>query len=129
LLVAPILVWLLICGFLAVYVPGGSYFILPVFGLLAAFMVCIHQEGPSPYLMVFLALPAVMLLSPLVKMLPVGLGLKMMGAATLLTTLLFFMALPFFGQLKNKGRLAYLFLLLFMGLGISSHIQSDFNAK
>src|SRR5690606_30440047 len=63
---------------------------------------------------------------PFVKMFPVGLGLKMMGASTLLTTLMFFMVLPVFGQLKGKGRLAFLFLILFFVFGIASHIQSEF---
>jgi len=129
LLVAPILVWLLICGFLSLELPGGSYFIIPVFGLLAALMVCMDQEGPSPFLLVFLALPAVLILAPFIKMFPVGLGLRMMVASTLLTTLLFFLVLPFFGQLRNKGRLAQLFLLLFFGFGIASHIQSDFGPE
>lgn len=97
--------------------------------MLAAFLVTIHQDEPNPFLMVFLALPAVLIFAPFIKMFPVGLGLKMMMGATLMTTLLFFLVLPFFGQLKSKGRLAYLFLLLFFGFGISSHIQSDFNEK
>lgn len=129
LLVAPIAIWLVICGFLALQLPGGSYFILPVFGLLAAFMVCIDQEAPSPFLLVFLALPGVFVLAPFIKMFPVGLGLRMMAASTLMTSLLFLLALPFFAQLRNKGRLARLFLLLFLGFGISSHIQSDFSPE
>ncbi len=127
LLVAPIIIWLIICGLVAQYLKGASFFIVPVFGLLAAFLVTTNQEKPNPFLMVFLALPAVLIYSPFIKMFPVGLGLKMMVAATLFTTLLFFLVLPFFGQLKSKGRLAYLFLFLFFAFGITSHIQSDFN--
>ncbi|WP_428979711.1 M28 family peptidase [Flagellimonas halotolerans] len=129
LLVAPLCIWLLICGLVAHYLKGASFFIVPLFGLLAGLLVTINQEKPNPFLMVFLALPAVLIYSPFIKMFPVGLGLKMMVAATLLTTLLFFLGLPFFGQLKSKGRLAYLFLFLFFAFGISSHIQSDFNEE
>ncbi|AEM70661.1 peptidase M28 [Allomuricauda ruestringensis DSM 13258] len=129
LLVAPLFIWLLICGLVAHYLKGASFFIVPLFGLLAGLLVTINQEKPNPFLMVFLALPAVLIYSPFIKMFPVGLGLKMMVAATLFTTLLFFLALPFFGQLKSKGRLAYLFLFLFFAFGISSHIQSDFNEE
>jgi len=128
-LVAPIVIWLIICGLVATYLKGASFFIIPLFGLLAAFMVTINQEEPSPYLLVFLALPAVLIYSPFIKMFPVGLGLKMMVAATLFTTLLFVLVLPFFGQLKSKGRLSYLFLLLFFVFGIMSHLQSEFNQK
>lgn len=129
LLVAPIVIWLFICGLVAQYLKGAAFFTVPLLSLLAAFLVTINQEKPNPFLMVFLALPAVLIYSPFIKMFPVGLGLKMMVAATLFTTLLFFLVLPFFGQLKSKGRLAYLFLFLFFALGITSHIQSDFNEE
>lgn len=129
LLVSPTFVWLIISGLVAYYLPGASFFVIPLFGLLAAFMVTINQEEPNPFLLVFLALPAVFMYSPFIKMFPVGLGLKMMVAATLFTTLLFFLALPFFSKLKNKNTLAYLFLFLFFAFGISSHISSDFNEE
>ncbi|MER3319202.1 MAG: M28 family peptidase [Allomuricauda sp.] len=129
LLVAPIFIWLLICGLVAAYLKGAAFFIVPLFGLLAAFLVTINQEKPNPFLMVFLALPAVLIYSPFINMFPIGLGLKMMVAATVFTTLLFFLVLPFFGQLKTKGRLAYLFLFLFFAFGITSHIQSNFNEE
>jgi len=129
LLVAPIFIWLIICGLVAQYLKGASFFIVPLYGLLAGLLVTLNQEKPNPFLMVFLALPAVLIYSPFIKMFPVGLGLKMMIAATLFTTLLFFLVLPFFGQLKSKGRLAYLFLFLFFAFGITSHIQSNFNEE
>jgi hypothetical protein len=129
LLVAPIVIWLIICGLASHYLPGASFFVVPLFGLLAAFMVSINQDEPNSFLLVFLALPAVFLYSPFIKMFPVGLGLKMMVAATVFTTLLFFLVLPFFSQLKNKSTLAYLFLFLFMVFGISSHLSSHFNEE
>ena len=129
LLVGPIFIWLIICGLVAYYLPGASFFVIPLFGLLAAFLVTINQEEPNPFLMVFLALPAVFIYAPFIKMFPVGLGLKMMMAATVFTTLLFFLVLPFFGQLKSKSTLAYLFLFFFMVFGISSHINSNFNEE
>ncbi len=129
LLVAPILIWLVICGLVAIYLKGASFFIIPLFGLLVAFMVMINQEEPNPLLLVFLALPAVFIYSPFIKMFPVGLGLKMMVAATIFTTLLFFLILPFFGQIRSKHRLAYLSLFLFAAFSISAHIHADFNEK
>ncbi|SHG73480.1 M28 family peptidase [Flagellimonas flava] len=127
LLVAPLFLWLTICGLAGIYLQGASFFIVPLFGTLAAFMVLINQEEPNPFLLVFLALPAIFIHSPFIKMFPVGLGLKMLVAATVFTTLLFYLVLPFFGQLKNKDRLAYLTLVLFAAFSISGHIKSDFN--
>ncbi|TAI47280.1 M28 family peptidase [Flagellimonas allohymeniacidonis] len=129
LLVVPTLLWLLICGAVAMYLKGASFFVIPLFGLLAALWVTINQEDASPFLLVFLALPAIFIYAPFIKMFPVGLGLKMLIAATVFTTLLFFLVLPFISQLKNKDRFAYLALFLFIVFSISGHIQSDFSEE
>ena len=132
LLVAPALIWLIICGAVATYLPGASFFIIPLIALLAAFFVLLNQAEPNPYLLVFLAIPAIWILSPFIKMFPVGLGLKMMLAATLLSTLLFLLLLPLIGFYKHKNRHAYLGLLLFIGFMVSAHFDSGFdqnNAK
>ena len=128
-LVFPIFLWILICWAVALYLEGASFFSLPVFGVLAAFFVILKQEKPNPFLLVFLGLPAIFIYAPFVKMFPVGLGLKMLLTTTLFTTLLFFLLLPFIGQLKNKQRFAYLSLFLFALFSISGHIQSDFDEK
>lgn len=127
LLVFPIFLWILVCWIMAFSLKGASFFVLPVFGVMTAFLVTIHQEKPNPLLMVFLGLPAIFTFAPFIMMFPVGLGLKMLVAATVFCTLLFFLVLPFFVQLKNKDRFTYLFLVLFVVFSISAHIKSDFN--
>ncbi len=129
LLVAPIVIWLLLSGIVAAYLKGASFFIVPVFSILVAFMVIMNQDRPNPFLLLFLTLPGIFIFAPFIKMFPVGLGLKMMVAATVFTTLLFFLVLPFLDQLKKKERLAYLCLSLFIIFSISGHIQSDFNEE
>ncbi len=129
LLVAPILIWLLICGLAGIYLPGASFFIIPVFGILAAFLVVLNQKAPSPYLLIFLALPAIFIFAPFIKMFPVGLGLKMMVASTLFTTLTFVLLLPIFGFYRKKKRLAYLGMILFFGCMISAHLNSGFTSE
>lgn len=129
LLVAPIIFWLVICGLVGTYLPGASFFIIPLYALLVSFMVIINQKNPSAYLLVFLALPALFIYAPFIKMFPIGLGLKMMVATTLLTTLTFYLLLPVFGFYKNKHRLGILGLLLFMGFMVSAHINSGFNEE
>ncbi len=131
-LVAPIVLWLAICGLVAVYLQGASFFIVPVFALLAAFLVTINQESPSAYLLLFLALPAIFIFAPFIKMFPVGLGLKMMVATTVLTTLTFALLLPVFQFYRKKNRLAFLSLIFFFGCMISAHFNAGFsneNAK
>lgn len=129
LLVAPLIIWLLICGLLAQYLEGGSFFIVPVFGLLAALLVFINQEKPNPLLLLFLCTPAVFMHAPFIQMFPVGLGLKMMIAATLMTSLLFFLTLPIFASLKKYAGLGILALLLFAIYGIKAHLNSRYNEE
>lgn len=132
LLVAPITIWLLICALVGVYLPGASFFIIPVFALLASFLVLLNQKTPNAYLLVFLSLPAIFIYPPFVQLFPVGLGLKMMVVVTLLVSLTFVLLLPVFGFYKKKKRVAYYALVLFFGCMISAHLNSGFsneNAK
>lgn len=129
LLVAPIFLWILICAVVAVYLKGASFFIIPVFSVLVALYIHINQKNPNPFLLVFLGIPALFIFSPFVKMFPVGLGLTMMVATTLLTTLIFFLLLPLFTRYRNKGTLAFLCFLLFVGFIVSAHINAEFNQE
>ncbi|SHJ71902.1 Peptidase family M28 [Arenibacter nanhaiticus] len=126
LLVAPLLLWLLICGGLAFYLKGGSFFIIPVYGLLASLLILINQKSPHSILMLLLTLPAIWIFSPFIKMFPVGLGLKMMIASTLLTTLTFFLLLPALGTFKKKLQYATLSLLLGISFLIAAHFSASY---
>lgn len=127
LLIAPAILWLILCGLLGIFLKGAGFFIIPVYALLASLWILIGKKTPNPLLFVVLALPAIWIYSPLIKMFPVGLGLKMIITSTLLTSLTFFLILPIIGEIKSKPRLAYLCLLLFAGFIFSAHINSGFN--
>ena len=132
LLVAPTVIWLAICALVGIYLKGASFFIIPVFGLLSALMVMVNQRRPNGYLLVFLCIPALWLYGPFIKMFPVGLGLKMMLASTLLVTLTFLLLLPVFGFYRKKYRLAHLCFILFGGFMVYAHFNAGFdknNAK
>ena len=129
LLIAPITIWLVICAAVAIYLPGASFFIIPVFALLASFWVLLNQEVPSSLLLVFLALPAIFIFTPFLKMFPVGLGLKMMVASTLLTSLMFFLLLPVFAFFRRKGTIAVLTYIVFFGCMIVAHFNSGWSPE
>lgn len=129
LLVAPIILWFIICGLASMYLAGASFLIIPLFGMLAAFFVLVNQKMPNAYLLVFLTLPALFINVPFIKMFPVGLGLKMMIATTLFTTLTFFLVLPVFGFYKKKKRLSYIGLILFFISIFSAHFNADFSKE
>jgi hypothetical protein len=126
LLIAPVLLWLLICTFAALYLKGASFFILPVFALLASLLVTVNQKTPSMYLLLFFGLPALWLYAPLIEMFPVGLGLKMLVASTIMATLTFSLLLPLFGFYTIQKPLAVLGILLFVGFLIDAHLNAGF---
>ncbi|SIQ11033.1 M28 family peptidase [Maribacter ulvicola] len=126
LLVAPFIIWMIICALVAAYLKGASFFIIPLYSFLVAFYVQINQKHPDAFLLVFLGIPAIFIFAPFVQMFPVGLGLKMMVASTLLTTLIFFLLLPLVTKYRKKGALAFLSFLLFAGFIVSAHMNSGF---
>ncbi len=129
LLVAAIAFWLLVCGATSAYLPGAAFILIPVYSLLAALMIYLYQPEPNRYLMVFLALPALWIFAPLIQMFPVGLGLKMMIAATLVTTMVFILLLPLFGPFRKKSTWGYINFLLFVICMVSAHFNADFSTN
>jgi len=129
LLAAPLVLWLIVCGLLAAYLPGGGFFLIPVIAAILSWMILIAQEKPNPYLLVLLCIPCLWIFTPFIKMLPVGLGLKMLLASSLLCVLVFFMVLPVVGFYKNKGRFALAGLVVFVALFLGAHLGSDFTEK
>lgn len=126
LMAAPLLFWLLFCGMLCNYLPGGGFFLIPVLGGLLCWMILIGQEKPNPYLLVLLCIPGLWILTPFIKMLPVGLGLTMLLASSLFCVLVFLLVLPVVGSYQNKGRFAMAGLVVFLAFFLGAHLKSDF---
>ena len=129
LLVGPVFLWLLLCTIVSLYLKGASFFIIPVYALLAGLFVTQNQKTPNGLLLVFLALPALWIYAPFIKMFPIGLGLKMMVASTLLTTLTFLLLVPIFAFYKNKRFLGIVSFILFLGFFLFAHSNSGFNEE
>ncbi|MFX0555751.1 M28 family peptidase [Maribacter sp. CXY002] len=129
LLVAPLLFWLVLCGGVCNYLNGASYFIIPVYATLVALYILINQKNPNAFLLVFLCLPTIFIFSPLIQLFPIALGLKMMVASTLFTTLTFFLLLPLFTRFRNKRALGLLSFFLAIGFMVSAHMDSGFTEE
>ncbi|MBQ4913703.1 M28 family peptidase [Maribacter sp. MMG018] len=129
LLVAPLFLWLVICTLLCLYLDGAAFFIIPVYGALAAFYIVINQKNPNGFLLLFLALPAIFIFAPFIQLFPIALGLKMMVASTIFTTLTFYLLLPLITRYKNKRSMALISFLLFVGFMASAHFDSDFTVE
>lgn len=127
--VPPLVLWLIICAVVAFKLEGASFFIIPVyFGLISLF-VLIRQKRPDILLMTFLLFPLLMIMSPFIKMFPVGLGLKTIVASTLLISIMFSLCITVFGFSRYKNRWAYVLFIASFGFFIAAHTTSDFTEE
>lgn len=129
LLVAPITLWLVICTLLAIYLKGGSFFIIPVYFALISLFVYIRQARPNLIGMAALGIPSIWIFVPFVAMLPIGLGMKIITASCLLVALNFGLLISVFGRLRHKAKWSILFLFIALGYFISAHTTSKFNEQ
>ncbi|MBT8271786.1 MAG: M28 family peptidase [Flavobacteriaceae bacterium] len=127
--VAPITIWIIINILMALKLQGGSFFIIPVFFALLSFTFLIWQRKPSLILMALLGFPVLLIMSPFVKMFPVGLGLKILFVSGILVSLIFGLLIPVFGFFKHKRRWSILIGLVAFGFLIASHLKSGFNSE
>lgn len=127
LLVAPIITWLLISGYAAIALKGTSFFIIPVIFSLITLAIFVRQRQPNLLLLSLLNFPAILMLVPLIKMFPVGLGLQMLVASALLIALLFGLLISVFGFIKRKRNWGIAVLVVSVVFFIIAHNNSSFN--
>lgn len=129
LLVAPIALWLIICVLAALKLQGASFFIIPVFFSLISLFVLVRQRKPNLMLMAILSVPLLTIMSPFVKMFPVGLGLKMLFVSCIFTALIFVLLISVFGFFRHKRRWSYIMYFIGFWFLISAHFKSSFNSE
>ena len=121
LLIAPILIWLIINFLINGYLKGAGFFIIPVFCALAILAIAVFmdlEEKSKRILFTILSIPTLYIFAPLVKMFPVGLGLKILFVSGLFIALVFgLMVFTFhqkktFWMQKTVGVLAIIFFSL-----------------
>ena len=120
-LIAPILIWLIINFLINGYLKGAGFFIIPVFCALAILAIAVFmdlEEKSKRILFTILSIPTLYIFAPLVKMFPVGLGLKILFVSGLFIALVFgLMVFTFhqkktFWMQKTVGVLAIIFFSL-----------------
>ncbi|MGR7812898.1 M28 family peptidase [Lacinutrix undariae] len=125
----PIVLWLIICTLIALYLEGASFFIIPVYFALISLFILVRQKKPNLIVLALLLFPALTILSPFVKMFPVGLGLKTIIAATLLVALIFSLCMSLLGFFRRKHLIAYALLIGALVSFMVAHFNSTFNTE
>jgi hypothetical protein len=128
-LIAPIMLWIIICIAVAIKLKGASFFIIPVYFGLASLFVLIKQRKPNLALMALLCFPVLTIISPFVKMFPVGLGLKILFVSSLFVVLVFSLLISVFGFFRHKRRWSVIMFFIAFCFLISAHFNSSFNEE
>jgi hypothetical protein len=130
LLVAPLFIWLLLNAFLAFRLQGGGFFIIPVLLSLGVFAILIYSRRSIAHNIFWVALlgvPSILIFAPLIKMFPVGLGLKVLFIASILIVFVLSLFSPIFTTFKSKKLLRRIFVLIAIILFFMAHFKAPFN--
>lgn len=125
--VGPIFIWLIINTLLAIYLPGGGFFIIPVLAAIVMLGIYCLFEKSNLFVNLLLAIPALFIYVPLIYLLPIGLGLKILFASSILLTLVFGLLLPLIGNWPNKPIWAGACALVSIGFFVYAHLNSGFD--
>jgi hypothetical protein len=121
LVIAPIIFWIIINILIFIYLKGAGYFILPVYiALITLAMYIFFDFKKTTKILVatILAIPIIYIFAPLIKMFPVGLGLKNLFISGLFLSLIFGLITPVFATYKSRKLLTTLLglaTILFFG--------------
>jgi hypothetical protein len=124
--VAPLLIWIIINGFIAFSLQGAGFLIIPVYFALFSFGIFIVTQRSNKTLNLICSIPALLIIVPFIQMFPVGLGLKVLFGSAILTVLTFALLLPVFGAFAKKGRWFAVFFILAIGFFAKAHYSSGY---
>jgi len=124
LLIAPIFFWLIINFIISIYLKGAGFFIIPVISALLILAVSIFmdlEEKTKRILCTILSIPTIYIFAPLVKMFPVGLGLKILFVSALFIVLVFGLMILSFHQKKSFWTQKWSAILAIIFFGIATY--------
>ena len=122
--VAPLLLWIVINGFLANSLTGAGFLIIPVYFGIILFGIYVLTQSSSLGLNLIFSIPALIILAPLIQMFPIGLGLKILFGSAILTVLTFGLLLPVFGSFARKG----IWTLFFFAVAITCFVYAGYHS-
>lgn len=130
LLIAPIFFWLIINCLIYLYLKGAGFFIIPVFIALLSLTILIFSNiktHKKPLLFTLIAIPTIYMLTPIIKMFPVGLGLKNIFISGLFIALTASLLTPIFHQYKKKNGWQFIFGVASIILFLIATFNSEFS--
>ena len=124
--VAPITLWILINLGLAIFLPGAGFFIIPVLFALIMFGFFVITQKSSLLINLVSIVPTLVILIPFIILFPIGLGLKILFGASILSVLVFVLILPLLGAFTHKYLWSTALFIVAFGALMHAHLNSGF---
>ena len=124
LLVAPIFFWLILNFIISGSLKGAGFFIIPVISALLILAIAVFlnlEEKAKRILFTILSIPTVYIFAPMVKMFPVGLGLKILFVSAIFIVLVFGLMILSFHQKKSFWTQKWTGFLTIIFFGIATY--------
>lgn len=128
--IAPIFLWLVINILIAIYLKGSGFFIIPVYFALSGLAIELLSKDKEKNWVIahsLLALPLLLILSPLVKMFPIGLGLKNIFISCVFIVLMMGLLVPVLARFRTKRILVFVGLAVSVVLFINASLNSGYS--
>jgi hypothetical protein len=126
--IAPLFVWLVLQFFIAAYLPGAGFFVLPLFGSLFLLGYFVATQKSNHTWNLVCSVPAILIYTPFIVVFPIGLGLKMLPVTALFTAFVFGLVLPVFLAFERKALWGIgAFTLTIAGI-FMAHLDSNYVA-
>ncbi len=124
--VAPITLWIFINLAIAIFLPGAGFFIIPVLFVLVMFGFFVIAQKSNLLVNLVSAVATLIILVPFIVLFPIGLGLKILFGASVLTVLVFTLILPLLGTFTHKYLWSTELFVVAFGALMHAHMNSGF---
>ena len=124
LLVAPLCFWLLLNFIISSSLKGAGFFIIPVISALLILAIAIFlnlKDSVKRVLFTLLSIPTIYIFAPMIKIFPVGLGLKILFVSGLFIVLVFGLMILSFHQKKSFWTQKWTGFLALLFFGIATY--------
>ena len=125
--IAPLFVWLLLNILIYFKLQGAGFLIIPLLSSILMVGYFVITQKSNWFLNCILALPTLLILVPFLILFPIGLGLKILFVASILSVLVFGLLLPIFGSFSNKHIWATFCFVIAIGFFVKAHLNAQYS--
>lgn len=129
LLVAPLFSWMFLNLIMIIFLPGGSFLIIPVFFGLFMFYWALFRTSRTYLVYVLCLMPILFIVLPFTRMFPVGLGLKSMGAASFFLILILSLGMGLWNSIRGRKWMVFSSFAIGVFFMFKADAKSDYNLE